>query len=327
MKKYIILSLFIHIGIGAALISWSDISISEWTQNLFNSFSNEQALDDSIEIEGDLPKKTKKVKKIVTQKPKQKVPTITPPKPALKKTAEPTADHSSKNTIVENSNTENSSEEAIAENSNIESSSEEIVQTEDTPDVNQDIEPEVKYNPAEDLTAIQQENTVAPSNNPESAKEEEQEESLSESTDSDETETVSKTTSESEPVKEDSAEPVEPVANRDFEEINTDPQDLKNIIKESPSQAEVKSSQALVPAPGNPGWFYPQQAQKNNNEGSVFLQYFVDDIGFVDKIKLLKSSGYSLLDNEALRVMARQRYQPGQSGWYRHRVDFKLKNM
>ena len=83
----------------------------------------------------------------------------------------------------------------------------------------------------------------------------------------------------------------------------------------------------MVPAPGNPAWVYPKQAQKNKNEGSVFLQYFVDDTGFVDKIKLLKSSGYSILDNEALRVMARQRYQSGQSGWYRHQVDFKLKNM
>ncbi len=309
MKKYIILSLFIHIGIGAVLINWSGLSISEWTQDLLNNFSADQTIDEPVEIQEEpfkkvRVKKKKEINKIVTQKPeKTQAPISQKPKvqpaPVLDKTSEST---------IESSSTEQNPKET----SDTKDTSEEIAQTEeiDTPDMNQNAEPEVKYNPAEDLTAIQQENTEAPSKNPEPTNNE-QEENLSES---------AETTSE--PIDDDS----ESVANRNFEEINTDPQDLKNIIKEDIPK-EVKSSQTLVPVPGNPAWVYPQQAQNNKNEGSVFLQYFVDDTGFVDRIKLLKSSGYSTLDNEALRIMARQRYQPGQSGWYRHRVDFKLKNM
>ena len=305
MKKYIFWSLLLHIGIGTALISWSGISISEWTQKLLNNFGIEQIADETADIQEEIleeepsrklpiKKQVKKKKPVVVQKPKVH------PIPVVKKKAEPN---------VENIN---ASESEIVENLNTEDSSEETAQAK--PVNNQETEPEVKYNPAEDLTAIQQESS-APVENSEPPNTQE-EENLPESISNNETETDSEST-ENAP---------ESVSNRDFEEINTDPQELKKIIKESPPQ-NVKSSQTLIPVPGNPQWAYPEQARENKKEGSVFLQYFVDDTGFVDKIQLVKSSGYSTLDNEALRVMARQRYQPGQSGWYRHRVDFKLKNM
>lgn len=310
MKKYIFWSLLLHVGIGTALISWSGISISEWTQNLLNNFGIEQNIDETADkteeiLEEEpirkLPIK-KQVKKKKVQKPKAQ------PIPVVKKKIEPK---------IEDTSTEqadsNPQENKIVENSNTDNLSEETAQTE-TQEIPQEAKPEVKYNPQEDLTAIQQENS-APPENPEAINTQE-EENTSESISNNET----KTDSEEENTS-------ESVSNRDFEEINTDPQELKKIIQESPPQKEVKSSQMLVPAPGNPQWAYPQQARNNKNEGSVFLQYFVDETGFVDKIQLLKSSGYSTLDNEALRVMARQRYEPGQTGWYRHRVDFKLKNM
>ena len=92
-----------------------------------------------------------------------------------------------------------------------------------------------------------------------------------------------------------------------------------------PDSKEIKSYKTLRQSPGNPKPVYPNQARQNNQQGSVLLLYFVDESGLVDKIQLLKSSGHSLLDNEALRVLSRQQYLPGQSGWYKHRVDFRLK--
>ena len=92
-----------------------------------------------------------------------------------------------------------------------------------------------------------------------------------------------------------------------------------------PDSKEIKSYKTLRQAPGNPKPIYPNQARQNNQQGSVLLMYFVDESGLVDKMQLLKSSGHSLLDNEALRVLSRQQYLPGQSGWYKHRVDFRLK--
>jgi len=298
MKKYIFFSVLLHVGIGTALIHWSGISISEWTQNLLNKLGIERITDGTADMPGEFleeePSPQLQIKKpAVVQKPKA------PPIPVVEKPVESTVKQM---------------EKKPSDSKVIEGPSEETAQTEsvNNQEVQQETEPAVKYNPAEDF-AIQQENSAPPENlEPPDTEEENSPESVSDN--EIKTELIEENTSEF-------------VSNREFEEINTDPQELKKIINDSPLQRKFKSSQTLVPVPGNPKWIYPQQARNNKNEGSVFLQYFVDDTGFVDKIQLLQSSGYSILDNEALRVMARQRYQPGQSGWYKHRVDFKLKNM
>ncbi len=338
MKKYIFLSLLIHIGIGAVLISGSGASVSEWTQNLLNRFNADQPIEPVIEepviekqeksleeesiqkepLQKAVARKKKKLKKTVGQQLKKKISVVQSEKTVQKTApaAEPTAEKKlPREKDTENSNTEKTVQktapaaeptaekklprEKDTENSN----TEKTVQKNpvDSSEIHQI--PEVQYNPAENLTAVEQERADSPLGNSEIPTT--QEEDVSEFI---------------------TVEEAEWTESRDFEEINTDPQALKNIIKEE-DPAEIKNSRLLAPAPGNPSWVYPQRAKENKNEGSVFLQYFVDDTGFVDKIKLLKSSGYSILDNEALRIMARQRYQPGQSGWYRHRVDFKLKNM
>ena len=292
MKKYIFWSLLLHVGIATALISWSGISVSEWTQNLLNKVGIEKSRDETADLaEETLEKEPQKIEKnqikksVIVQKPKEI--------PVIKNKIKVKEQAVKKDTL-------NPQDKKISENSKTEDL-EKTVKNE----ILQETEPEVQYNPQEDLTAIKQKDFESPSmvsvqkNSPESPSDNE--------------------------IKMDLREENEFVSDRDFEEINTDPQELKKIIKDP--QKEVKTSQALVPVPGNPEWAYPQQARNNKNEGSVFLQYFVDETGFVDKIQLLQSSGYSILDNEALRVMARQRYEPGQAGWYKHRVDFKLKNM
>lgn len=354
MKKYIFLSLLIHVGIATALISWSGLSVSEWTQSLLSRFSAEQLKDELMEtqeesikqmpMEKKLSKKLsekkletkKKAERVLQKKTSSSQMSKTQSKPAVRKKTRPKKSVK-KISTVESSLEENSAEERTRkenvslpaklenkDNSADEKTSSTAQEETDLPvgldSAEEENLPEVKYNSVEDLKAVDRENT-APS---EALQEGVSDESASHS----QIEPAGNNLLEA--VSEDKVETVqknsESPEDRDFEEINTNPQDLKKIITES-SQKEVKSSQTLVPVPGNPEWSYPQQARQNKKEGSVFLQYFVDDTGFVDKIKLLKSSGYSILDNEALRVMARQKYRPGQSGWYRHRVDFKLKNM
>ena len=319
MKKYIFLSLFIHVGIAVALISWSGLSVSEWTQNLLNRFGIEQIEDEwaeaqeeateQIPMEESLSEKKLETKKKVARVPQKKISSSqtskTQSKPAVRKKTRPktSAEKIKKkedvNLIEKPKNKDHSADEKTSS-----TAQEETNLPVGLDSASKKNTPEVQYNSAEDLDTVDQEGSAS-------------------------SEVLKKMKSD-EPVSEDKMEDVQSNSefpeDRDFEEINTNPQDLKKIITES-SQKEVKSSQTLIPAPGNPEWSYPQQARQNKKEGSVFLQYFVDDTGFVDKIKLLKSSGYSILDNEALRVMARQKYRPGQSGWYRHRVDFKLKNM
>ena len=48
---------------------------------------------------------------------------------------------------------------------------------------------------------------------------------------------------------------------------------------------------------------YPQQASTNRIEGRVFIQFAVNSKGDVCNIKVLRSSGNPLLDNEANRVI------------------------
>ena len=113
----------------------------------------------------------------------------------------------------------------------------------------------------------------------------------------------------------------------DLKEKKEVPQEFQDIENFSPELGQkLKNSQELSSLPGNPLPIYPEEARANKYEGSVFLLYFVDAAGLVDKIQLLKSSGHSLLDNEALRVMARQKYESGQEGWYKHQIDFKLED-
>lgn len=337
MKKYILLSLFIHIGIASALISWSGASISEWTQSLLDHFGTEKIEDEFLEIQEEPSKQItpeqKPTKKKTTRTSKKKKTALQKPKPQLKPAVQKTKlskrnkENFSKKDIVKN---KKNSDEDITKKEKVNLPVKPEIQpnpkAEDPSSIKKahNLEeqiPEVKYNSEENLNAIEQESsTSSDQEKPPEPSSHGQINSTPEGVDS----SVNVSDKKIESIAQNTTESSE---DRNFEEIKTNPQDLKQIIKESSSEKEIKSSQALVPVPGNPEWAYPQQARQNKNEGSVFLQYFVDDTGFVDKIQLLKSSGYSLLDNEALRVMARQRYQPGQSGWYRHRVDFKLKNM
>ena len=101
-----------------------------------------------------------------------------------------------------------------------------------------------------------------------------------------------------------------------------------NIAGVSPIPAldigKARQHNQLKQLQGNPLPIYPQEALKKKWEGRVEIFYYVNPAGFVEKIQLKSSSGHRVLDNSALRALARYRYYPGQEGWVRHPVQFFL---
>ncbi len=99
-----------------------------------------------------------------------------------------------------------------------------------------------------------------------------------------------------------------------------------SVDKNIPSveMGKTRSHSQLRQVEGNPLPAYPKEALKKKWEGRAEVVYYVNPAGFVEKIQLKNSSGHSVLDNAALRALARYRYHPGQEGWVRHPVEFVL---
>ena len=122
--------------------------------------------------------------------------------------------------------------------------------------------------------------------------------------------------------KEDEKKPAPPQNEQTPSSTNSSGADYK----EAPS-LDVKAARVytqLRQREGNPVPVYPEEALKKKWEGRVEVLYYVNPAGFVEKIQLKNSSGHSVLDNSALRALARYRYYPGQEGWVRHPVEFFL---
>ena len=57
---------------------------------------------------------------------------------------------------------------------------------------------------------------------------------------------------------------------------------------------------------------YPKECVENRNEGKAFVRFIVEKNGKIKKVELARSSGNSLLDNEAIRVVKKMpRWNPG----------------
>ena len=86
----------------------------------------------------------------------------------------------------------------------------------------------------------------------------------------------------------------------------------------------TRDARKLVQVRGNPKPTYPRSARISKAEGTVVLKYLVTDSGFVEDIRVQKSSGSQELDNEAIDKIERWRFEPGQAGETTHPVTFKL---
>ncbi len=107
------------------------------------------------------------------------------------------------------------------------------------------------------------------------------------------------------------------------------PQKSKQLKHESNMNYGVPSGvrdyKDLVQMSGNVPPQYPQKARRKREMGKVELMYFVTSDGRVSSLRLVKSSGYSQLDNEAIRAIRKYRYRSGQQGHTSHTINFKLR--
>jgi periplasmic protein TonB len=64
----------------------------------------------------------------------------------------------------------------------------------------------------------------------------------------------------------------------------------------------------------NPPPRYPRSARRRGHQGTVLLSVFVDPGGRVDRLKVLASSGYEVLDEAALTAVRKWRFESGHRG-------------
>lgn len=55
---------------------------------------------------------------------------------------------------------------------------------------------------------------------------------------------------------------------------------------------------------------YPEEAYEQNVEGRVYVQFVVDENGYVQNPEVMRGIGYGC-DEEALRVLRQARFEPG----------------
>lgn len=90
------------------------------------------------------------------------------------------------------------------------------------------------------------------------------------------------------------------------------------------SRANAVSYLNLQQYGGNQIPEYPIRARQEGRQGQVDLLYRVTSEGRIAEIQIVKSSGHSDLDEAAIKAIAKYRYVPGQEGWARHPIVFKL---
>jgi len=79
---------------------------------------------------------------------------------------------------------------------------------------------------------------------------------------------------------------------------------------DSPAVAPSLPSTPLNAMPGNPPLKYPLEARRKHQQGAVRLRVVIDTDGRVAEISVAKSSGYESIDQAALSVTRKWRFQP-----------------
>ncbi|HEX4910520.1 MAG TPA: energy transducer TonB [Permianibacter sp.] len=124
------------------------------------------------------------------------------------------------------------------------------------------------------------------------------------------------------------------------------PEPVSNLFADAPASAPVETAPSTAavsdapPAPSeprfdadylqNPAPVYPALSRKRGEHGVVLLRVHVRADGSADQIEFVESSGYSRLDDAAMRAVKRWRFVPAKRGeetvaaWVRVPVRFDL---
>ncbi len=107
-----------------------------------------------------------------------------------------------------------------------------------------------------------------------------------------------------------------------FNQVVSEPEPTEGVVREprntltaqdaasNASNADQQDQKAHPLYKFNPKPKYPKVARSRGWQGSVLLEVVVSADGRVDKIAILKSSGYKVLDKEARRTVYRWRFRP-----------------
>jgi protein TonB len=119
------------------------------------------------------------------------------------------------------------------------------------------------------------------------------------------------------------------------EEVDTPapagPQSLSSVAPAEGSAAKAPLQLAIPEYKRNPPIAYPSRARRRGYEGTVVLEVLVNQHGRVDDLRVLTSSGHSILDRSALENVRAWSFKPARRGdeaidmWVQVPVRFKLK--
>ena len=102
------------------------------------------------------------------------------------------------------------------------------------------------------------------------------------------------------------------------------------------SQKNLPSETEFVPLENFPEMIYqeepvyPEKAEKDKIEGTVYVKALIDSEGKVVKAKVGKTSGNELLDKAAVKAAYECKYKPGTqndkpvASWVTYKVEFNL---
>jgi protein TonB len=104
------------------------------------------------------------------------------------------------------------------------------------------------------------------------------------------------------------------------EGMNTLTRGVAGVMGKNPQPRGLRRSNSGVKVKANPDYFqnpppeYPELAKQMRQEGFVLLAADVDREGMPIKVEILKSSGFHLLDQAALKAVRHWKFQPGRIG-------------
>jgi protein TonB len=84
------------------------------------------------------------------------------------------------------------------------------------------------------------------------------------------------------------------------------------VPQQQPPQEYVYVTQPNYAKRAEP--IYPEQSRRWHQQGIVELALFINELGALDKVEIIKSSGFPLLDAAAIKAMKQSQFAPAMDG-------------
>ncbi|MDX7998340.1 TonB system transport protein TonB [Xenorhabdus sp. Reich] len=125
---------------------------------------------------------------------------------------------------------------------------------------------------------------------------------------------------ESKPTEKISEQPLKPTSDQDS-------QMTKNLNDQKPADSVINDNVKVQSGPralSRPDPVYPSRAQQLGTEGSVKVEYDIDEDGRVKNIKIIASNPKNVFEREVKKVMRKWRYEKMPATGYITTIEFKI---